>query len=116
MAINARVSSIAEATSFVLLAAALVGIQILIGGTRMVFSLPSYALLGGVGLLSLFLLRQSKPAPSQFCLGAAVIFFGYILARGWLSPMPYIARSDIHSVLGGLIVYFFTACILTGSR
>lgn len=116
MALNVRTSAIAEGASFVLLAAALVAIQVLIGGTRMVFSLPCYALLGGTGLLSLFSLRRVKPTPSQLCLAFAAIFFGYILARAWLSPTPFIARSDIHSVLGGLVVYFFTACIFTSAR
>ena len=45
----------------------------------------------------------------------AALFFGYILARALLSPVPYLARSDIYSVLGGLLVYFFVACIFTDS-
>ena len=116
MALNTRVVSIAEGFAFILLAAAFVTIQVLIGGTRMVFSLPCYALLGGAGVLSLFSLREAKPTPSQVCLASAAIFFAYILARAWLSPLPYIARSDLYSVLAGLVVYFFTACILTGAR
>jgi len=116
MSLCDRFSSVVGGLSFILLAAAFVAIQIMIGGTRMVFSLPCYALLGGVGLLALFSLRQRKPTPSQVCLALATIFFGYILVRAWFSPMPYIARSDIHSVLGGLIVYFFTACLFTSAK
>src|SRR5438128_299832 len=116
MSISTRLGSIVEGLCFILLVAGFVVIQVLIGGTRMVFSLPSYALVGGVGLLSVFALRRAKPTPSQVCLTATAIFFTYILVRAWFSPVPYIARADIHSVLGGLIVYFFTACLFTGAR
>ena len=113
---NARWPSLAEAVSFILLFAALATIQILIGGTRMVFSLPGYGLLGLAGLLAAFSLRRSKPVPSQLCLAISVIFFAYILVRALLSPVPYLTRSDINSVLAGLVVYFLVACILTQAR
>ncbi len=116
MTAGARIASIGEGFSFILLAAAFIAIQVLIGGTRMVFSLPGYALLGGIGILSVLSLRRPKPTPSQACLAITTIVFAYILARAWFSPMPYIARSDIHSVLGGLIVYFFTACLFVSTR
>jgi O-antigen ligase len=47
------------------------------------------------------------------CLASAAIFFAYVLARAILSPVSYIARADIYSVLGGLVVYLFVACFLT---
>lgn len=105
-----------EGFSFALLLIAFLAIQILIGGTRMVFSLPSYTLIGVIGLLAICSLRRMRPAPGTWCLSSAIIFFGYILARAYLSPMPYIARSDLYSVLAGLIVYFYVACILTNAR
>jgi len=110
------ISRAAELFSLVLLAAALAGMQALIGGTRMVFSLPVYALLSLIGLLSLFSLRAAKPSPSRVCLWSAAIFFGYILVRGWFSPVPSIARPDIFSVLGGLVVYLFVAFVLTSAK
>jgi len=61
-------------------------------------------------------LRREKPSPSQICLLIATLFFSYILVRAWFSPVPYVTRSDVHSVLGGLVVYFFVACILTSAR
>ena len=82
----------------------------------MVFSLPAYGLLAAIGLLSLASLRRPKPAPDQLCLVSAAVFFGYVLTRALLSPVAYLARSDIYSVLGGLLVYFFAACIFTGSK
>lgn len=112
---TARLAPITEWISFLLLVVAFFAMQILIGGTRMVFSLPSYAVLGLVGVVAIFSWRP-KPAPNQWCLAIASIFFAYILARAWLSPVPYLTRSDIYSVLGGLVVYFCTACILTDGR
>jgi O-antigen ligase len=113
---TARIATVTEWLSFLLIVTAFVAIQVMIGGTRMVFSLPSYGVLGLVGVLAVFSLRQPKPSPSRWCLAVASVFFAYILARAWLSPVPYITRSDIYSVLGGLIVYFYTATILTDAR
>ncbi len=89
--------------------------QTLIGGTRLVFSLPCDALLALVGLLSVFAAR-GKPAADRVCLGTAAIFFGYVLVRAWFSPVPSLARTDIFSVLGGLVVYLFTASIFTSAK
>ncbi len=113
---NTPIASVAEWLSFLLIAAAMVAIQVMIGGTRLVFSLPSYCLLGAAGLFALFSSRRVRPFPSPSCLAITTIFFAYILGRAILSPVPYITRSDIYSVLGGLVVYFFTATILTSSR
>ena len=113
---SGRIAAVTEGVSFLLLFLALAAIQILIGGTRMAFSLPAYALVGVAGLGAIFSWRRSRPAPSQLCLAGAAIFLGYIVARALLSPVPYIARSDVYSVLGGLVVYFFVACVLTSAR
>ena len=106
----------AELFCLLLLAAAFAVMQTLIGGTRLVFSLPAYALLAGIGVIGIFLLRLKKPLPDQLCFAASAIFFGYVLTRALLSPVPYLARADIYSVLGGLLVYFFVACFLTGAK
>ncbi len=89
--------------------------QVLIGGTRLAFSLPIYGLLAAVGFLSAFVTRARAPA-GRLCLLSALAFFGYVLGRAWFSPVPYIARADIFSVLGGLLVYFFTASIFLSAR
>jgi len=107
---------VSETLSAILLAITLALIQTLIGGTRLVFSLPAYGLLAVIALLSLFSLRRAKPEPDQLCLWSAAAFLGYILVRAWLSPVPYLARADIYSVLGGLMVYFFIACVLVDTR
>ena len=106
----------AEAFSGLLLGGALAISQVLIGGVGLLFALPAYALLGLIGLLSLFSLRQSKPAPDTFCLVGLSLFFGYMIGRALLSPVPYLARVDLYSILGGLIIYLFVATIFTDAR
>lgn len=113
---RARFPWVTEGFCFLLVAVAFVVIQVLIGGTRMVFSLPAYGVLGVAGVVAVVSLRTPKPAPSPWCLGMAAIFLSYVLVRASLSPVPYIARSDFNSVLAGLVVYFFTACLLTSAR
>ena len=112
----APVSRKLETFSLVLLAAGFAVIEALIGGTRLLFSLPAYALLGLLGLTSLLSLRSPRPAPSQICLFAATIFFGYLLVRACLSPVVYLAREDAYPILGALLVYFFVACLFTDAN
>ncbi|HEX8310698.1 MAG TPA: hypothetical protein VF614_05230, partial [Chthoniobacteraceae bacterium] len=111
-----RLAAFAEWLCFGLLIAAFGTIEVLIGGTRMVFSMPAYVLLGVLGLLCSFLIRSARPSASKACLAATGVFFAYIVGRAVLSPFPYIARSDLYSVLAGLVVYFFTACIFTKGK
>ena len=94
----------------------MIGMQVFIGGTRMVFSLPFYALLGLGGLLAVFSLRKANSSPGRVCLWSSALFFGYVLVRAWFSPVSYLARADIFSVLGGLVVYLAVALIFTSAR
>ena len=107
---------LAELSSLWLVAAAFGLIQVLIGGTRLLFSLPAYGLLAIAGILTVFILRRPKPEPSQICLISAALFFGYILVRALFSPVDYIARPDIYSVLGGLVVYLLVATVITDPK
>src|SRR3954470_12688604 len=83
-----RLSSFIEGLCFILMAAAFAGIQIMIAGTRMVFSLPFYGLLGVLGLLAVLSLRRPKPVPSSWCLPVTALFMGYILVRACFHPSP----------------------------
>ncbi len=112
----ALISRVAEVFSALLLAAGFGIIQTFIGGTRLLFSLPAYGLLAIIGLLAVLSLRRPKPPPDQLCLISSAVFFGYILGRGLLSPVDYLARPDIYSVLGGLLIYFFVASLFTESK
>ena len=112
----ALISRATEIAAVVLIGAALGLIQILIGGTRLIYSIPGYALLALVGLLTIFSLGKRTPRPDQLCLLSAATFFGYILIRNLFSPVAYVARPDLYSVLGGLTVYFFIACVCTSAK
>ncbi len=100
----------------ILFAAAFAVIQTLIGGTRLLFSLPAYGLLGVMSVFALVSIARSKPPPNQVCLLSTAVFFGYVLLRALLSPVDYLARPDIYSVLGCLLIYSFVATVFTDSR
>ncbi len=107
--------ALAEGGALFLLVAALLAIQVLIGGTRMIFSLPPYLLVSVAGLLALLSLRAAKPAADRACLTAFVVFVVYVLVRAAFSPAPYIVRSDVYSALAALVVYLLVALVLTGA-
>ncbi|HEY4283574.1 MAG TPA: O-antigen ligase family protein [Chthoniobacterales bacterium] len=100
----------------ILLGLALALIQVLIGGTRLLYSLPAYGLLAVIAFLSLITLKRTRPSPDQLCLVSTLVFLGYIVVRALLSPVDYLARPDIYSVLGGLLVYLLVACVFTGPK
>ncbi len=87
--------------------------QWLIGGTRLLFSLPGYGLIALMGVLTVFSIRQRKPLPNRACLLASAIFFAYVLVRALTSPVVYLAWPDLFMVQAGLIIYLTTACYLT---
>jgi len=96
-----------------LLVVALVVIELLIGGTRLLFSLPSCGLLALVSFLSLYSFRRSQIPANIYCLFATGVFTLYIILRIFLSPVEYLARTDLYILLGGLMIYLFVALILT---
>jgi O-antigen ligase len=109
-------SRLSDVLCGILLAASFATIQALIGGTRLLFSLPAYALLGLMAALTLLSIKRPRPQPKQLCLLSAGLFFGYVLVRALLSPVDYLARPDIYSICGCLIVYLFVACIFTDAK
>ena len=107
---------IAEAFAVLLLGLGLATAQVLIGGTRLLFSLPAYGLIALAAVFLVFSLRRAKPAPDALCLLGSALFFGYIIGRTLLSPAPYVARTDLYIVLGSLLVYGITATVFTGAK
>ena len=91
-------------------------VQYLIGGTRLLFSLPGYELLAVGSFLTLFSIRQVKSSPRLNCLLATALLFTYLLVRCVYSPIDYLARPDYFTILGCLMVYFLTCFYLTQSR
>jgi O-antigen ligase len=91
-------------------------VEYLVGGTRLLFSLPTDGVFALAALVSIGDLRRSKMRPNGFCLASSALFFGYILWRASVSPVEYLAWFDEFMVLGALIVYLLVACYLTDPR
>jgi O-antigen ligase len=100
----------------VLLLLAIVVIECAVGGTKLVFSIPSYCLLGLAAFASAFHRRPVDSRPSLVCLAVTAVYFGYILFRASRSPVEYFWWTDYFMVLGCLAVYYLTAVHLTGIR
>ena len=100
----------------VLVCLALAVIELLIGGTRLLFSLPAYGILALAALASLADLRRAKLPPGGWCLLSSALFFGYLLVRALVSPVVYLAWPDEFAIGGALIIYLLTACYLTDPR
>ncbi len=99
-----------------LLIVAVLGIETVLGGTRLIHSLPAFAVIAVAALLSLASLRQPIARPSGACLTVTALFFTYILARAAYSPVPYLAWPDFYMVIACLSVYLLTALYLTQTR
>lgn len=107
---------ILQAILSLLLLLALLALQALIGGTRIIYALPGYGLLAAAGVIGCFALAMRRPAPNGACLFGTSLFCAYIIIRAVASPAPYLARTDIMSVLAGLVVYFLTSSIITNAK
>ncbi len=99
-----------------LLIAAVLLVECLVGGTRLVFSLPSYGILAVTALLTVFSIRTPIARPCLTCLATTGVFFTYILARAAFSPVPFLAWMDFYMVLAALIAYLLTALYITQTR
>ncbi len=99
-----------------LLVACLTLIQCLIGGTRLVWSFPAYALVASAAVLSLVWIRRPLIKPARLCLLSTLLLAGYVFWRAWVSPVPYLARTDAFMIAGALLVYLLTALYVTDSR
>ncbi len=100
----------------VLVAAAFLVVESLVGGAKLLFSLPAYGLLGIVAVLTAFSWKPQKAIARPSCLVFSAIFFGYIIWRCWFSPVEYLARRDFFMVLGSLMVYLVTALLMVRSQ
>lgn len=101
---------------FTLVALAFIVAEALIGGTRLLFSLPSLGLLAAAALLNLLSWRAPGRAAHAGCLIVTGVFAGWIVTRAAFSPVGYLARTDLCLLLGALLVYLLTATALTRSR
>jgi tetratricopeptide (TPR) repeat protein len=99
-----------------LLTLAFMASQFLLGGVRPHHALALCVVLGAIGVASLATARQRKASASAFCLLCALLFFGYVVARAAVSPIPYLARHDLFLGLAALLVYLLTALCVTSPR
>ena len=96
-----------------LLAAAWILIQCLIGGTRLLFSLPAYGLIAFAAVLSVASIRSRRVPPSALCVLSTLALGGWVLYRSAHSPIWYLSLPDFFMMIGCLTVYFLTAYHLT---
>lgn len=99
-----------------LLLLSLVLIQCLIGGTRLVFSLPAYGIIAAAALLAGYCGRRSRTTPDFPCLAVSAVFFAYILGRAAHSPWDHLWWDDFHMVIACVTVYALTACHLDAAK
>lgn len=88
----------------------------MIGGTRLVFSLPIYGLLGLGGIVALARRPERTCHPRAKCLYVSAGFFTYILIRAANSPIEYLLWPDFFMVLGCVVTYLLTILYLTDDR
>jgi len=97
-----------------------VGIECLVGGTRLLYSLPAYGLLSIAALLSIVSFtrldgnRGKRTPPDAFCLWSTLLLGAWVLFRSWRSPVEYLAWPDFFMMIGCLMMYLLTALYLTG--
>ncbi len=101
----------------VLLALTFATIQLLIGGPKLVYSLPAYALLGLAGMIAFFGRKKSDFGnPGLWCVTSALLLAAYVCGRSLLSPVEYLARTDFFMTAGSVLVYFLIAVHLPRIR
>jgi O-antigen ligase len=84
-------------------------------GTRLIYPLPAYLLLGLSGLLTLFSFWRAPARMDRTCLLSVGLLACYLFARIAFSPSPWFAGFDFFAVLAALLVYFVTALFLSGN-
>ncbi len=84
-------------------------------GTRLSYTLPSYALLGVSGLLTVFSLRSAPARMDRACLVSTILMAAYFYARIMTSPSAWLAGFDFYPLLAGVLIYFITALAVPGT-
>jgi len=102
-------------TACILLSLAIVVMHLMIGGTRYVFAIPSYAILAVAALFSLFH-RPQGGRPDPWCLGSVLVFAGYLIWRSLTSPQDYITWFHLFLVPACVVVYLLSVHKLSSLR
>jgi len=104
--------------SALLLAAGLAASELLFGGWWYpALAIPGLVLVALSAVVGSFASPRAGAggAPGAWCVGAVLLFAGYLLWRQSTSPDYYTAREDTWLLLGALAVYFTAAWHLRGS-
>jgi O-antigen ligase len=91
----------------------LVALHYGLGGPNLAFALPAYSLLAVPAVLSVFLIKRRAIAPNHWAVGSFLLFYGYIAARAWFSPVEYLAAEELQLALACLAVYLLFAVVIT---
>ena len=92
--------------------------QLLFGGgdgSRPIYTLPGYVVLGVSGLLTLFSAWKAQARMDRACLLSAVLLASYLFARIALSPSAWLAGFDFYALLAAVLIYLITALAVTGN-
>ncbi len=102
-----------------LILAAIAVMQFFFGGgdgSRAIYTLPGYAILGFSGALTLFSFWKAPEKLDRACLFSGILVALYFFARIALSPSAWLAGFDFYALLAALLVYLVTALAVTGDR
>ncbi len=103
--------------SVVLLVLGVLVSGVLATDTEMLFFWPGCALLGAAALVAGISWRMRVySVPDDVCLLSVLLLVGYVLLRGYLSPVAVHARVDMLMALAGLVTYLLTATLLSHPR
>lgn len=90
--------------------------QVCLGGTRPALAFPGYLLVGCAGLLSILVVGARRYVPGWGLLFWTALFFGYLLVRGFFSPLAFLATTNALLIVAALATYTLSAVFLTSVR
>lgn len=96
-----------------LLMAALLVLEVLIGGARLAFGAAGTGLIGLAAVLAVLPGWRTTGHPNRPAVLATTLFAVYVLARNRFSEVEYIGRLHFFIIAGSLAVYLLFAFVLT---
>lgn len=91
-------------------------VQTLIGGAKLLYSIPGYTVIAIAAVLTVFPRFVGPIRPVRGPVLATLAFIAYVVGRSLFSPVEYLARTDLYLGLAALAVYLLGAFSVTGSR
>lgn len=90
-------------------------LEVFIGGTRVLYTIPGVSLIALGGLLTFVPKLKFSSRTNIFALISSFLFAGYILVRNRLSTVDYIGRIQFFIMAGCLLIYLIYTLFLTRS-